>query len=97
MAFGVSALAEQEEAMESGRRTLVGRVVSDKMQKTIVVVVETRKRHPLYGKVVRNVKRFKAHDEENTSAVGDLVRIVEWRPLSHGKRWMLEEVLERAE
>ena len=83
--------------MKSGRRTLVGRVVSDKMQKTIVVAVETRKRHPIYGKVVRTTNRFKAHDEENTSGVGDLVSIVEWRPLSRGKRWMLQQVLERAE
>ena len=83
--------------MESGRRTLVGRVVSDKMQKTIVVVVETRKRHPLYGKVVRTTNRFKAHDEENVCRTGDLVRIVEWRPISRDKRWMLQDVLERAE
>lgn len=78
------------------KRTLVGQVVSDKMDKTVVVVVEARRRHPLYGKVVRSVKRYKAHDEENACHVGDRVRIVESRPLSREKRWAVQEVVERA-
>jgi small subunit ribosomal protein S17 len=78
------------------KRRMVGQVVSDKMEKTVVVVVETRRRHPLYGKVVRSVKRYKAHDEENSCHVGDRVRIVESRPLSREKRWAVEEVVERA-
>ncbi len=82
--------------MQSQRRRLVGYVVSDKMDKTVVVVVETRKRHPLYGKVVQMTKRYKAHDEENSCHVGDRVRIVESRPLSREKRWAVEEILERA-
>ncbi len=82
--------------MQSQRRRLVGYVVSDKMDKTVVVVVETRKRHPLYGKVVQATKRYKAHDEENSCHVGDRVQIVESRPLSREKRWVVEEILERA-
>jgi len=82
--------------MQSQRRRLVGYVVSDKMDKTIVVVVETRKRHPLYGKVVQTTKRYKAHDEENSCHIGDRVQIVESRPLSREKRWVVEEILERA-
>jgi small subunit ribosomal protein S17 len=79
------------------RKRLVGRVVSDKMQKTVVVVVERARRHPRYGKVVRVRKRFYAHDEDGTCSVGDLVSIVESRPLSHTKRWVVEEILERTE
>jgi len=78
------------------RKVLVGRVVSNKMDKTVVVSVETLKRHLLYGKVVRERKRFKAHDQENTCQVGDLVRVIESRPLSKEKRWVVTEVLERA-
>jgi small subunit ribosomal protein S17 len=78
------------------KRTMIGQVVSDKMEKTVVVAVETRRRHPLYGKVVRSVKRYKAHDEGNSCHVGDRVRIVESRPLSREKRWAVEEVVERA-
>jgi small subunit ribosomal protein S17 len=77
------------------RRRLTGRVVSDKMQKTVVVIVETTTRHPVYGKTMRARKRYKAHDETNNARVGDLVRIVEWRPISKDKSWMVEEVLER--
>ncbi|MDI7275578.1 MAG: 30S ribosomal protein S17 [Anaerolineae bacterium] len=77
------------------RRRLTGRVVSDKMQKTVVVVVETATRHPLYGKTLRARKRYKAHDEENACRVGDLVRIVESRPISKEKSWVVEEILER--
>ncbi|MCL6429929.1 MAG: 30S ribosomal protein S17 [Anaerolineae bacterium] len=77
------------------RRRLTGRVVSDKMQKTVVVLVERTKRHPLYGKTIRARKRYKAHDEENACRVGDLVRIVESRPISKEKSWVVEEILER--
>lgn len=77
------------------RRQLTGRVVSDKMQKTVVVVVEATRRHPIYGKTMRARKRYKAHDEDNASRVGDLVRIVESRPLSKEKAWVVEEILER--
>lgn len=79
----------------TGRRRLTGRVVSDKMQKTVVVVVETTKRHPLYGKTMRTRKRYKAHDENNDCRIGDTVRIVESRPISKDKTWIVEEVLER--
>jgi small subunit ribosomal protein S17 len=77
------------------RRQLTGRVVSDKMQKTVVVVVERTSRHPVYGKTMRMRKRYKAHDEANASRVGDLVRIVESRPISKEKAWVVEEILER--
>ncbi|MCS7260318.1 MAG: 30S ribosomal protein S17 [Anaerolineae bacterium] len=77
------------------RRILVGRVVSNKMDKTVVVSVETLKRHPLYGKVIRRRKRYKAHDEHNACQVGDLVRMIESRPLSKEKRWVVTEILER--
>lgn len=79
------------------RRALVGRVVSDKMDKTVVVDVERITRHPLYGKVMRHHKRYKAHDEENTCRVGDLVRVIESRPISKDKRWVVTEILKRAE
>ncbi len=82
--------------MKKRRKRLVGRVVSDKMDKTVVVQVERMKRHPLYGKVVRIRKKYKAHDEENACREGDLVRIVESRPISKEKRWVVEAILERA-
>ncbi len=82
--------------MRGRRKSLSGRVVSDKMDKTVVVKVERFKRHRLYHKVVKVVKRYKAHDEENTCRIGDLVRIVESRPLSKEKRWIVEEIVERA-
>ncbi|ANP27093.1 MULTISPECIES: 30S ribosomal protein S17 [Dermabacter] len=78
------------------RKTQRGYVVSDKMDKTIVVEVEERVKHSLYGKVMKKHKKFKAHDEENTAGVGDLVRIMETRPLSASKRWRLVEILEKA-
>ena len=78
------------------RKTRVGTVVSDKMQKTVVVAIERRFPHPLYGKMVTRTKRLKAHDEENTAKVGDRVRIMETRPLSKQKRWRVVEVVERA-
>jgi small subunit ribosomal protein S17 len=78
------------------RKTRVGRVVSDKMQKTCVVAIERRVPHPVYGKMVTYTKKVKAHDEANTAKTGDLVRIAETRPLSKDKRWRLVEVVERA-
>lgn len=78
------------------RRELVGTVVSDKMQKTIVVKVDRRVRHGLYAKYVTNTRRFKAHDESNQARVGDLVVIVESRPLSRDKRWALKNIVRRA-
>jgi len=79
--------------MSERRKRLIGRVVSDKMDKTVVVEVERLHRHPLYGKVVRKTKKYKAHDEDNACRVGDVVRIVESRPLSREKRWVVEEIL----
>lgn len=79
------------------KKTRFGRVLSNKMDKTVVVVVETRRRHPRYKKVVRYKTKFKAHDEGNTCGIGDLVRIVETRPLSREKRWRVDEVLAKAE
>ncbi|MCT4662335.1 MAG: 30S ribosomal protein S17 [Tissierellales bacterium] len=78
------------------RKTRVGRVVSDKMDKTIVVSVETFVAHPIYNKQVKRTTKFKAHDEENTCGIGDTVKIMETRPLSKDKRWRLVEILERA-
>jgi len=78
------------------RREKVGRVVSDKMDKTIVVSVERMSRHPLYKRVVRLTTRFKAHDEDNEARIGDTVRIEESRPLSRTKRWRLVEIVQRA-
>ncbi|MBX6394796.1 MAG: 30S ribosomal protein S17 [Alicyclobacillaceae bacterium] len=77
------------------RKVRIGRVVSDKMDKTIVVAVVQTVTHPLYGKTVKRTKKFKAHDERNEAKVGDLVRIMETRPLSKEKRWRLVEILER--
>ncbi|MEX0710381.1 MAG: 30S ribosomal protein S17 [Chloroflexota bacterium] len=81
--------------MEGKRRTKVGRVVSDKMDKTVVVSVERLRRHPIYKRVVRLSSKFKAHDEENSARVGDTVRIEESRPLSREKRWRVVEVVAR--
>ena len=78
------------------RKTRTGRVVSDKMQKTVVVAIERRVPHPIYGKMITRTKRLKAHDEENSAKVGDTVRIVETRPLSKDKRWRLVEIVDRA-
>ena len=78
------------------RKSRRGYVVSDKMDKTIVVLVEDRKKHPLYGKVMRLSKKIKAHDENNTAGIGDLVLISETRPLSATKNWRLVEILEKA-
>ena len=78
------------------RKVKVGRVASDKMAKTIIVVTESRTAHPAYGKTLRRSSRFAVHDERNEAKVGDLVRIVETRPLSASKRWRLVDILERA-
>ena len=83
--------------MKRQRRRLTGCVVSDKMDKTVVVEVERLVRHPRYGKVLRRTKKYKAHDETNACRVDDVVRIVESRPLSREKRWKVEEVLKRVE
>lgn len=80
----------------NNRKVRVGYVVSDKMEKTIVVELEDRVRHPLYGKIIRRTSKVKAHDESGTAGVGDRVRLMETRPLSATKRWRLVSVLERA-
>ena len=83
--------------MERGlRNKKIGRVVSDKMDKTIVVAVETKVRHPLYGKTMNRTTKFKAHDENNEANMNDRVLIMETRPLSKDKRWRLVEIVERA-
>ena len=78
------------------RKTRIGFVVSDKMQKTIVVELEDRRRHPLYGKIIRTTKKVKAHDENSTAGIGDRVALMETRPTSATKRWRLVEILEKA-
>jgi small subunit ribosomal protein S17 len=80
----------------NARKSRVGKVVSDKMQKTVVVAIERRVQHPVYGKMVRKTTRLKAHDEENSAKTGDTVRIMETRPLSKDKRWRVVEIVERA-
>ncbi len=82
--------------MEAQRKRLIGHVVSNKMDKTVVVVVQRTRRHPLYGKVIRISKRYKAHDEDNACQMGDEVRIVESRPYSKDKHFRVEEILKRA-
>ena len=78
------------------RKTRVGIVVSDKMDKTITVAVKYRVRHPLYGKIMNRTTKIKAHDEKNECGIGDTVRVMETRPLSHDKRWRLVEIIEKA-
>ncbi|EEI91643.1 30S ribosomal protein S17 [Sphingobacterium spiritivorum ATCC 33300] len=78
------------------RKTRIGLVVSNKMDKSIVVTVERKVKHPIYGKFVKKTTKFKAHDEENTCGIGDTVLIMETRPLSKTKNWRLVEILERA-
>ncbi len=82
--------------MEKRRKIRVGHVVSDKMDKTVVVEVETRKPHPLYRKVIKQITRFKAHDETNACDIGDTVRIVETRPPSKDKRWRVDSIITKA-
>ena len=87
---------EQQTAARGARKSRTGLVVSDKMEKTVVVAIERRVPHPVYGKMVTRTKRLKAHDEENSAKVGDTVRIVETRPLSKDKRWRVVEIVGRA-
>jgi small subunit ribosomal protein S17 len=87
---------EQPSVERHHRRVKQGRVVSNKMEKTIVVVTETRVPHAVYAKIIRKSVRFKAHDERNEAQIGDVVRIAECRPLSKDKRWRLLEVVEKA-
>ena len=77
------------------RKTRVGRVVSNKMDKTIVVAVENNVKHPLYGKIVKKTYKLKAHDEKNECNIGDTVKVMETRPLSKDKRWRLVEIMEK--
>ncbi len=78
------------------RKTRVGRVVSDKMQKTVVVAIEDNVKHPLYKKVIKNTVKFKAHDENNECGIGDTVEIMETRPLSKDKNWRVVRIIEKA-
>ena len=78
------------------RKVRIGKVVSNKMDKTIVVAIEDSVKHPLYGKVVKRTVKIKAHDEENTCGIGDRVKVMETRPLSRDKRWRLVEIVEKA-
>ena len=78
------------------RKTRVGKIVSDKMDKTIVVAIEDHIKHPLYGKIVKRTYKLKAHDENNECAIGDTVKVMETRPLSKDKRWRLVEIIEKA-
>ena len=84
------------EVRTTSRKTRVGKVVSDKMDKTVVVIIEDRVAHPLYGKTVKRTYRLKAHDEMNECGVGDIVRVMETRPLSKDKRWRVVEIVEKA-
>ena len=93
-------MAEQtkaDAATRPSRKARTGKVVSDKMQKTVVVAIERRVPHPMYGKMMTRTTRLKAHDEQNSAKVGDTVRIVETRPLSKDKRWRVVEIVERAQ
>ncbi|HHW03525.1 MAG TPA: 30S ribosomal protein S17 [Thermoanaerobacterales bacterium] len=83
--------------VRGNRKVRTGVVVSDKMDKTIVVAVENFMRHPMYGKTIKRTKKFKAHDENNECKVGDTVKIAETRPLSHDKRWRLVEIVKKAQ
>ena len=78
------------------RKTRIGVVVSDKMDKTVVVSIKTRVRHPLYGKIMNKTSKLKAHDEENACGIGDTVRLMDTRPLSREKRWRVVEIIEKA-
>ena len=80
----------------TSRKTRSGRVISDKMDKTIVVAVEDRVAHPLYKKIIKRTYKLKAHDENNECGIGDIVRVMETRPLSKDKRWRLVEIIEKA-
>ena len=84
------------EIRTTSRKTRVGKVVSDKMDKTVVVIVEDRVAHPVYKKIIKRTYRLKAHDEQNSCGVGDRVRVMETRPLSRDKRWRVVEIVEKA-
>ncbi|MCL6518626.1 MAG: 30S ribosomal protein S17 [Armatimonadetes bacterium] len=84
------------EKQRGRRKVRSGRVISDKMDKTVVVAIESAIRHPLYGRIIRRTKKVKAHDETNECSVGDLVEIAETRPLSREKRWRVARILEKA-
>ena len=84
------------EIRTSSRKTRVGKVVSDKMDKTVVVIVEDRVAHPIYKKIIKRTYRLKEHDEQNSCGVGDRVRVMETRPLSRDKRWRVVEIIEKA-
>ena len=84
------------EIRTSSRKTRVGKVVSDKMDRTVVVIVEDRVAHPIYKKIIKRTYRLKAHDEQNSCGVGDRVRVMETRPLSRDKRWRVVEIIEKA-
>ena len=84
-------------AERNKRKVRTGVVVSDKMDKTIVVAVENLKQHPLYGKIIKKTKKFKAHDENNECTIGDMVTIMETRPLSRDKRWRLVKIVKKAQ
>ena len=88
--------ATEKNAVRNSRKTRVGLVVSDKMEKTVVVSIERRVQHPVYGKMIRRTKKLKAHDETNDAKTGDTVRIMETRPMSKDKRWRVVEIVERA-
>jgi small subunit ribosomal protein S17 len=82
--------------MKEQKRILIGRVLSNRMDKTVVIQVERQRRHRVYGKVVTERKKYKAHDEENACQIGDLVKVIEARPMSREKRWVVTEILEKA-
>jgi len=88
--------SKADERVRGNRKIREGYVVSDKMDKTVVVALEDRKKHPLYGKVMRSTTKVKAHDEANTAGVGDRVLLMETRPLSATKRWRLVQIIEKA-
>ena len=92
----VETVTNETAASRKNRRTFIGRVVSDKMEKTIVVAIETKVRHPLYGKIVNRTTKYKAHDENNEANVNDKVLIMETRPLSKDKNFRLVEIIEKA-
>ena len=96
LAGGNARQGGQARPARNARKVRTGLVVSDKMQKTVVVAIERRVPHPVYGKMVTRTKRLKAHDEENAAKTGDTVRIMETRPLSKDKRWRVVEIVERA-
>ena len=89
-------MTNEQLTARNARKSRTGLVVSVKMDKTVVVAIERRVPHPIYGKMITRTKRLKAHDEENSAKVGDTVRIVETRPLSKDKRWRLVEIVDRA-